>query len=891
MKKRQLISKFFALLICISVFASLCTQYSASAITTNEVATRIVDLCEKLGIPNLDVYSGKEQTGIYFTTDKAKATDDNDPRTTNLSVAKAQWFIDLFGSGVSSSSFSQGNTCNGFAKFAQWYIFSGDPSKSVPVTWQGYKTSNKENAGNCVIGDRISFNSTKKDDYHQAIYLGCNDTGFIVLDSNSVVHPSNIVAIHTITYSTFSTFDCGRPSDVVVSTPGDSGTDTDADDVIYLENLPQIDSERYTGNRGDSFVKKIGTRNKPEGVSGTSYEHGLEAWVARWNDYKEKSWVWADYELAGAYNTLTGVLDYCHYSFDDWDYTKYSHIAQAEIIADGKIIFSERLDSSTQYPIDINLDVTGVSILRVYVYDLEESKVGASYLFGNMILTDDKEPPNNSDKRYPIGYDPQKDRWNFSNQTIAIPKSIYKKAFGNIKGAVMYFKDCAFASKKPGEGGSCYGMAASTGTFVKNYIDVTSVLCQPISAPGLYASHLYQCWNGSGGIHDSYIPAANMTVSEFVMYGQLSQKDYDMSRQMKNSKYDFEGLYSATVDYVNGTGEPVVVSMVGELNGQRVGHAIYVCGIGVDNENYTEILVNDSNHPTDVPRKLILNKTNGSYSGWEYDLNSNTHWGTGKKYEKISYSFPSYFLYVVGICNSEMVAEKNSEWMSSEANLVVIDGDAEGLNIDDEKIYPIESSAGIGEIEEDVSGFWLEPGIDEISFISKNDESSIIFANNKVAVDVQTDKNVLTDLTIDEKNYYVSIQANKGEKVTLAVHTQSSDNTEYEYTISGNVHENKVSVERNEDNIIFVKGLNNVDINLNKNGNEENTVAAVSDGRQIKISIDDSNNTVIASYEAEQTEDICGYCGKVHGTSFKEVLIKFFHRIFYFFVKLFGLKK
>ena len=498
---------------------------------------------------------------------------------------------------------------------------------------------------------------------------------------------------------------------------------------------------------------------------------------------------------------------------------------------------------------------------------------------------------SNSESHFPSEYDPQKDRWNFSNQTIAIPERIYKKAFGDIKGAVMYFKDCAFASKKPGEGGSCYGMAASTGTFVKNYIDVTSVLCQPISAPGLYASHLYQCWNGSGGIHDSYIPAANMTVSEFVMYGQLSQKDYDMSRQMKNSKYDFEGLYSATVDYVNGTGEPVVVSMVGELNGQRVGHAIYVCGIGVDNENYTEILVNDSNYPTDVPRKLILNKTNGSYSGWEYDLNSNTHWGTGKKYEKISYSFPSYFLYVVGICNSEMVAEKNSEWMSSEANLVVIDGDAEGLNIDDEKIYPIESSAGIGEIEEDVSGFWIEPGIDEISFISKNDESSIIFANNKVAVDVQTDKNVLTDLTIDEKNYYASIQANKGEKVTLAVHTQSSDNTEYEYTISGNVHENKVSVERNEDNIIFVKGLNNVDINLNKNGNEENTVAAVSDGRQIKISIDDSNNTVIASYESEQTEDICGYCGKVHGTSFKEVLIKFFHRIFYFFVKLFGLKK
>lgn len=211
-------------------FGFICEWGKPISASTSEVAVRIIDLCEKLGIANPDIYSGAEQRGIYFTTDKAKATKNDDPRTSNLSVAKAQWFIDLFGSGVSSSSFSQGNTCNGFAKFAQWYIFSGDPSKSVPVTWQGYKTSNKENAGNCVIGDRISFNSTKKDDYHQAIYLGCNDTGFIVLDSNSVVCPSNIVAIHTINYSTFPTFDCGRAPDVVPGIPGDSEKDTATDD-------------------------------------------------------------------------------------------------------------------------------------------------------------------------------------------------------------------------------------------------------------------------------------------------------------------------------------------------------------------------------------------------------------------------------------------------------------------------------------------------------------------------------------------------------------------------------------------------------------------------------------------------------------------------------------
>ena len=155
---------------------------------------------------------------------------------------------------------------------------------------------------------------------------------------------------------------------------------------VYLEDIPQIASARYTGNMGDSCINKIGTRNKTLGVSGTNYEHGLEAWVARWNYTAETSWVWAEYNLAGEYTTLTGVLDFCHYSSDNWDYTKYSHVAQAEIIADGDVIFSQRLDSSTQYPISINLNVSDVSILRIYVYDLEASKVGASYLFGDMIL-------------------------------------------------------------------------------------------------------------------------------------------------------------------------------------------------------------------------------------------------------------------------------------------------------------------------------------------------------------------------------------------------------------------------------------------------------------------------------------------------------------------------
>ncbi len=162
--------------------------------------------------------------------------------------------------------------------------------------------------------------------------------------------------------------------------------DTNATELCYLEDIKQTASDRYTGNEGDSFIKKIGSRNKTEGVSGTNYEHGLEAWVARWNYSNEKSWVWAEYDLAKDYTELTGVLDFCHYSFDNWDYTKYPHVAQAEISVDGRTVFSQRLDASTQYPIDININVKNASILKIYVFDLEASSVGSSYLFGNMIL-------------------------------------------------------------------------------------------------------------------------------------------------------------------------------------------------------------------------------------------------------------------------------------------------------------------------------------------------------------------------------------------------------------------------------------------------------------------------------------------------------------------------
>lgn len=168
--------------------------------------------------------------------------------------------------------------------------------------------------------------------------------------------------------------------------------------IVYVETLTPTNSARYTGNQGDSCMGKIGIRNGTAGVTGTAYTHGLEAWVARWNGIEEKSWVWNEYAIDGKYNRLTGIIDFCHYSCDGWDYTKYPHTTQFEVLGDGKVLYSKVLDSNiSTYPIDLNVDVTGVSVLKIYFYDLEASKVGSSFLLGNLALSKSGSNPDTVD--------------------------------------------------------------------------------------------------------------------------------------------------------------------------------------------------------------------------------------------------------------------------------------------------------------------------------------------------------------------------------------------------------------------------------------------------------------------------------------------------------------
>ena len=90
---------------------------------------------------------------------------------------------------------------------------------------------------------------------------------------------------------------------------------------VYLEDLKITASDRYAENEGDSFIGPLGTRNGKTDVYGNEMQHGLEAWIARWNYTAEQSWAWADFALGGKYKTLEGRLTVVGNSHNHSDYS------------------------------------------------------------------------------------------------------------------------------------------------------------------------------------------------------------------------------------------------------------------------------------------------------------------------------------------------------------------------------------------------------------------------------------------------------------------------------------------------------------------------------------------------------------------------------------------
>ncbi|WP_187389138.1 NPCBM/NEW2 domain-containing protein [Acetobacterium wieringae] len=164
--------------------------------------------------------------------------------------------------------------------------------------------------------------------------------------------------------------------------------------ITYLENLTPINSDRYIGNEGDSFIDTIGRRNGNIDVQGNQYAHGLTAWVARWNYSSEVSWVWNEYDLKGQFEHLLGKIVLIK-SRNESNFN-----TNIEIIGDGRVLYANDLTPENLPTVELNIDVRNVSKLTIKLHDNISVPGGTAFGLADFRLTGEPSDNNDSEKIY-----------------------------------------------------------------------------------------------------------------------------------------------------------------------------------------------------------------------------------------------------------------------------------------------------------------------------------------------------------------------------------------------------------------------------------------------------------------------------------------------------------
>ena len=152
-----------------------------------------------------------------------------------------------------------------------------------------------------------------------------------------------------------------------------------------LEDMPIVEFGQYDGNQGDSTIFNLNRngltqcndgktfyRNGNIGLNGEIFENGFEAWIARWNYTNEISWAYAIFDIGGNYNKLTGKTSLIKsYNTTNFDTTIYFY--------DGETLLASYTLTDTDYEKDIEVDVTGVKELKLYVRDNVAVSGGTSF--------------------------------------------------------------------------------------------------------------------------------------------------------------------------------------------------------------------------------------------------------------------------------------------------------------------------------------------------------------------------------------------------------------------------------------------------------------------------------------------------------------------------------
>lgn len=206
-----------------------------------------------------------------------------------------------------------------------------------------------------------------------------------------------------------------------------AGTETvlgESTDQTYLEDLPSVESDRYIGNQGDSFIGKIGTRTGNRGADGITYDHGLEIWIARWNFKDESSWAWAKYEIPKGMKYISGTLTYLLDSYNKSDFETVF-----EVYGDETLIYSQDISQENKKGISICVSIEGYSTIMIKMQDIKSVKGGTAFCFGNACFSKSKNNNSVTDEEFDFGNDNNQTNGDYSYGVVTNKKTSQEKVY------------------------------------------------------------------------------------------------------------------------------------------------------------------------------------------------------------------------------------------------------------------------------------------------------------------------------------------------------------------------------------------------------------------------------------------------------------------------------
>ncbi len=313
-------------------------------------------------------------------------------------------------------------------------------------------------------------------------------------------------------------------------------------------------------------------------------------------------------------------------------------------------------------------------------------------------------------------------------------------------------------------GGNCYGMSSTSALFNTGKVKVQSFNSKQYFIKGLSLTDESSTYG--------------ITVNEFIESMQVAQYAPSLQDAFEEHLEDYSTLVSKVKACQSGTGQPVVIGMI-EGN---AGHAVLAYSWKKISSTEERIYIYDCNDNSSA-KYITLYKSNGSYTGFEYDSYTSFTWYS---FSEIYSVWTNRGTTANGTISSLSVSVDNARIYDENGTLCAVISDGEFTSYDDDVYQTISFDVSL------TSTLICLPEGDYTVVNTEDEDMSVAMYADGTTCSAQSDADAIT-LSVDAETVTVYDEDSADYEITL--YTSSGDVTVSGSTDSGTyeVSEDKIT--------------------------------------------------------------------------------------------------